>query len=89
MDHAHLHVAVRFDSSWQRFAEFGCVYNPEWLKRTEGDTFSAGINPRPFPSPKTNPPRNSSSIRVFAGKPVRYVITPLPTRPLSLAGRPI
>jgi KDO2-lipid IV(A) lauroyltransferase len=34
MDLADLRAAVRFDSGWwRRFAEFGCVYSPEWWKR--------------------------------------------------------
>jgi len=41
---AHLRAAVRFDSGWwRRFAEFGCVYGPEWWKRGSPPVIAAII----------------------------------------------
>jgi lauroyl/myristoyl acyltransferase len=41
---AQLRAALRFDSGWwRRFAEFGCVYGPEWWKRGSPPVIAAII----------------------------------------------
>lgn len=41
---AHLRAALRFDSGgWRRFAELGCVYGPEWWKRSSPPVIAAVI----------------------------------------------
>jgi KDO2-lipid IV(A) lauroyltransferase len=52
MDVRRLRAAVRFDSgAWRRLAEMGCVYGPEWWKRTSppviaGMLFALARSPR-------------------------------------------
>jgi lauroyl/myristoyl acyltransferase len=42
MDLAGLRAAVRFDGGWwRRFAELGCVYSPEWWKRSSPPVIAA------------------------------------------------
>jgi Kdo2-lipid IVA lauroyltransferase/acyltransferase len=42
MDWARLRATVRFDGgAWRRFAELGCVYGPEWWKRTSPPLIAA------------------------------------------------
>jgi lauroyl/myristoyl acyltransferase len=44
MDWAQLRAAVRFDGgAWRRFAELGCVYGPEWWKRSSPPVIAAII----------------------------------------------
>lgn len=44
MDLARLRESVRFDGGWwRRLAELGCVYGPEWWKRTSPPVIAATI----------------------------------------------
>jgi len=42
MDLGRLRAALRMDgSAWRRFAELGCVYGPEWWKRSAPPAIAA------------------------------------------------
>jgi lauroyl/myristoyl acyltransferase len=76
-----IRAALRFDSGgWRRFAELGCVYGPEWWKRTSPPVIAAIIfalgtkqraavlrNQRQVRGPRPRLREQWDAYRVFAG----------------------
>jgi KDO2-lipid IV(A) lauroyltransferase len=81
VDEQPIRAALRFDSGgWRRFAELGCVYGPEWWKRTSPPVIAAIIyllgskqraavmrNQRQVRGPRSRLREHWDAYRVFAG----------------------
>jgi KDO2-lipid IV(A) lauroyltransferase len=81
VDEQPIRAALRFDSGgWRRFAELGCVYGPEWWKRTSPPVIAGIIyllgskqraavmrNQRQVRGPRSRLREHWDAYRVFAG----------------------